>query len=98
MLMIHSGNAPRSVTVGVDSVNRPRLFSTMITHIQRPTMTMQNTTALYGQDGRMSQTTRTLTTRDVISGTGNSKSVRLSDKDTALVRALTAEVLRTCLR
>ena len=88
----------RYLTVGVDSANRARVFSTLITHIQRPTMTMQSTTALYGKDGRMSQTTRTLTTRDITSGTGDSKSVQLSDKDTARVRALTAEVLRHCLR
>ena len=98
LLMTHSGDATRLLTVGVDSTNRPRMFSTLVSHIAHLTMTMRMVMALYGEDGRMSQATRTLTTRDVPSGTGDSKSVRLSDADATRVRTLTGEVLRQCLR
>ena len=97
MLMIHTGYMTRFLTVGVDSTNRPRLFSILVSHGDRHTVTTRMVMAWYGEDGRMSRATRTLTTQDVPSGTGDSKSVRLSDADTGRVRELTAEVLRRCL-
>jgi len=90
--------APRSVGVAVDSLNHPRFFSSMVNRKAGTTMKMQSASATYDATGRMSQAVRTFTTRDITSGTGDSKSVALSDADTARVRSLTAEVLRRCIR
>jgi len=90
--------ASRSVVVAVDSSNHPRFFSSMVNRRAGTTMKMQSASAAYDATGRMSQAVRTFTTRDMTSGTGDSKSVALSDADTARVRSLTAEVLRRCIR
>jgi hypothetical protein len=90
--------APRSVGVGVDSSNHPRFVTSIVNRKAGTTMKMQSASALYDATGRMSQAVRTFTTRDITSGTGDSKSVALSDADTARVRSLTAEVLRRCIR
>ena len=90
--------ASRSVVVAVDSLNHPRFFSSMVNRKAGTTMKMQSASATYDATGRMSQAVRTFTTRDITSGTGDSKSVALSDADTARVRSLTAEVLRRCIR
>jgi len=90
--------ASRSVMVAVDSSNHPRFFSSMVNRRAGTTMKMQSASAAYDATGRMSQAVRTFTTRVITSGTGDSKSVALSDADTARVRSLTAEVLRRCIR
>jgi len=90
--------ASRSVFVAVDSSNHPRFFSSMVNRRAGTTMKMQSASAAYDATGRMLQAVRTFTTRDITSGTGDSKSVALSDADTARVRSLTAEVLRRCIR
>ena len=88
----------RFVGVAVDSSNHPRFFTSMVNRKAGTTMKMQSASASYDATGRMSQAVRTFTTRDITSGTGDSKSVALSDADTARVRSLTAEVLRRCIR
>ena len=88
----------RFVGVAVDSSNHPRFFTSMVNRKAGTTMKMQSASASYDATGRMSQAVRTFTTRDITSGTGDSKSVALSDSDPALVTSLTAEVLRRCIR
>ena len=99
MLMIEMP-APMSrfVSVGVDSLNHARVFSAMINQKAGTAMKMQMVSASYDANGRMLLATRTFMTRQIASGTGDSKSVALSGADTARVRTLTAEVLRRCIR
>jgi FlaG/FlaF family flagellin (archaellin) len=88
----------RFVSVGVDSSNHARVFSAMQSRKSGTTMKIQMVGASFDATGRMSQAVRTFMTREMPSGTGDSKSVALSDADTARVRSLTAEVLRRCIR
>jgi hypothetical protein len=97
MFVIQAHDSSRVVSVSVDSANHARVFSALVYHNEGRAMKMQTVGALFGADGKMSQGIRTFMTRDS-SGTGDSKSVRLPDTDTARVRALTAEVLRRCVR
>jgi hypothetical protein len=99
MLMIQMPpSTSRFVSVGVDSLNRARVFSAMVSQKAGTTMKLQMVSASYDSNARMSLALRTFTTRELPSGTGDSKSVRLSDADTSRVRSLTAEVLRRCIR
>ena len=99
MIMIEATRpALRSVGAAVDSLNHPRFFTSIVNRRAGTTMKMQSVSAAFDATGRMSQAVRTFTTRDITSGTGDSKSVALSDAATARVRSLTAEVLRRCIR
>jgi hypothetical protein len=99
MIMIEATRpALRSVGAAVDSLNHPRFFTSIVNRRAGTTMKMQSVSAAFDATGRMSQAVRTFTTREMPSGTGDSKSVALSDADTARVRSLTAEVLRRCIR
>jgi hypothetical protein len=90
--------AMRSVAVGVDSLDRPRMFYTMTSTKRGAKMEMQIVNVVFDSSGRMSMPVRTFMTRDIATGTGESKSVPLSAVDTRRVRALTTEVLHRCVR
>jgi hypothetical protein len=96
MLTLQTHQASRTVTLGLDSANHPRMFGAVVSHAEGRTMKMQMVSVAFGTDGRMTQAVRTFMTRRVTSGTGDSKTVALSDADTARVRALTAQVLQRC--
>jgi len=61
------------------------------------TFKMQIVSVSYDTSGQMSLPIRTFTTRDAKSGTGDSKSVALSESDTARARNLTREAMRRCV-
>lgn len=89
----------RSLTIalGVDSANRPRMFSAMVTSNTGHTTHVKMDGAYYATDGAMFQASRIFLNHNS-DGTGDQKSVKLSEADTAKVRKLTAELVRRCVR
>jgi len=100
-LDLETSSAPRRiVSVSVDSLNHPRLFSAVVTVSKRENNTAksQMVTATFDATGHISQALREFRTMELPSGAGDSKRVVLSDADTARVRALTVELLHRCVQ
>jgi hypothetical protein len=98
LVTLRTTDAGRGLAVGLDSSNRPRMFDAMKFGRDPGVMHTQMLTVMVDIDGRITQATRTFMTRDLKTGTGDSKTVTASPADTARARELMAEVIRRCVR
>jgi len=98
LVTLRTTDAGRGLAIGLDSSNRLRLFDAMKVGRDPGVMQTQMLTVMVDVNGRIIQATRTFMTRDMATGTGDSRTVKASTSDTTRARELMAEVIRRCVR
>jgi hypothetical protein len=98
LVTIRTADASRGLAVGLDSLNRPRMFDAMKFRRDPGVLHTQMLTIGVDSEGKFSHPIRTFMTRDMKTGTGDSKTVIASTADTIRARELMAEVIRRCVR
>jgi hypothetical protein len=88
----------RTMTIGVDSANRLRMFTAGVHVKQGTSLTVRMSGVHFDADGRMDKASRTITKGDVESKAASSNVIPLLPADTTRVRSLATETLKRCVK
>jgi hypothetical protein len=95
-LQLHDDS--RTLTIGVDSANRVRVFTASVQVKRGTTRTVRMSGVKLESDGRMGLSSRTVTTGDFDLKAVSSNVMPLLPADTTRVRALAGEALKRCVK